>query len=306
MRVGVAVGTDRARACASREGAMPSPAVDQPQSPDASQHAWPSDRDLASLREDVAAFAERHGVPADPRDVRVAVAPYRVCPLGAHVDHQGGRVAGMALDCGVLLGFLPAPARESGADRTETETETAVGESEVLLRSDTFAGEVRFDVTRPYGEEMSVENTGSKTGVKNYEIEAAKAGEEREGADRKNASSWGALAVATAEPVAAHAARASKTELQGWAGQELPETTWAGISTNVFPARDEPWRASRPSRVSFRAKFGEIRHKTDRFLLIALFRRVRPCTAARVHDARTDIPRVPAANHRACGCLFDK
>ena len=159
MRVGVAVGTDRARACASREGAMPSPAVDQPQSPDASQHAWPSDRDLASLREDVAAFAERHGVPADPRDVRVAVAPYRVCPLGAHVDHQGGRVAGMALDCGVLLGFLPAPARKTGADRdvsrekahrTETEPEPEIGASEVLLRSDAFAGEVaRFDVTRP-------------------------------------------------------------------------------------------------------------------------------------------------------------
>lgn len=182
---------------------MPSPAVDQPQSPDASQHAWPSDRDLASLREDVAAFAERHGVPADPRDVRVAVAPYRVCPLGAHVDHQGGRVAGMALDCGVLLGFLPAPARESGADRTETETETAVGESEVLLRSDAFAGEVRFDVTRPYGDEMSVENTGAKkkTGVKNDEREAAKAGEEREGADRKNknkAPSWGAFAKGAA------------------------------------------------------------------------------------------------------------
>ena len=173
---------------------MPSPAVDQPQPPGASQHAWPSDRDLATLREDVAAFAELHGVPADPRDVRVAVAPYRVCPLGAHVDHQGGRVAGMALDCGVLLGFLPAPARESGADRTETETETAVGESEVLLRSDAFAGEVRFDVTRPYGDEMSVENTGAKTGVKNDEREAAKAGEEREGADRKNASSWGAFA----------------------------------------------------------------------------------------------------------------
>ena len=134
---------------------MPSPAVDQPQPPGASQHAWPSDRDLATLREDVAAFAELHGVPADPRDVRVAVAPYRVCPLGAHVDHQGGRVAGMALDCGVLLGFLQAPARKTGADRDEAHrnrnrNRTRVGASEVLLRSDAFAGEVaRFDVTRP-------------------------------------------------------------------------------------------------------------------------------------------------------------
>lgn len=25
---------------------------------------------------------------ADARDVRVVVAPYRICPLGAHIDHQ--------------------------------------------------------------------------------------------------------------------------------------------------------------------------------------------------------------------------
>ena len=66
----------------------------------------------------------------------------------------------------------------------------------MLLRSDAFAGEVRFDVTRPYGDEMSVENTDAKTGVNDDEREAAKkkAGEERQGADRKNASSWGAFA----------------------------------------------------------------------------------------------------------------
>ncbi|HEX2513740.1 MAG TPA: galactokinase family protein, partial [Chloroflexota bacterium] len=27
--------------------------------------------------------------------------PYRVCPLGAHVDHQDGAVTGMAIDRGV-------------------------------------------------------------------------------------------------------------------------------------------------------------------------------------------------------------
>ena len=155
---------------------MPSPAVDQPQPPGASQHAWPSDRDLAALREDVAAFAELHGVPADPRDVRVAVAPYRVCPLGAHVDHQGGRVAGMALDCGVLLGFLPAPARKTGADRddahrTETETEPEIGASEVLLRSDAFAGEVaRFDVTRPDDELPGVFAEAAATDANDTEV----------------------------------------------------------------------------------------------------------------------------------------
>ena len=177
---------------------MPSPAVDQPQPPGASQHSWPSDRDLATLREDVAAFAELHGVPADPRDVRVAVAPYRVCPLGAHVDHQGGRVAGMALDCGVLLGFLPAPARKTGADRddahrTETETEPEIGASEVLLRSDAFAGEVRFDITRPDDDAVLREATRANEEVEGDEENAGR-DEEKEAADRNRKSGWDAFA----------------------------------------------------------------------------------------------------------------
>ena len=32
-------------------------------------------------------------------------APYRVCPLGAHVDHQHGLVTGFAIDKGVDLWF---------------------------------------------------------------------------------------------------------------------------------------------------------------------------------------------------------
>ena len=174
---------------------MPSPAVDQPQPPGASQDAWPSDRDLATLREDVAAYAERHGVPADPRDVRVAVAPYRVCPLGAHVDHQGGRVAGMALDCGVLLGFLPAPARKTDEAETETETETEnpVGASEVLLRSDAFAGEVRFDITRPDDDAVLREATRANEEVEGDEENAGR-DEEKEAADRNRKSGWDAFA----------------------------------------------------------------------------------------------------------------
>ena len=31
--------------------------------------------------------------------------PYRVCPLGAHVDHQLGQVTGFAIDRGVNLEF---------------------------------------------------------------------------------------------------------------------------------------------------------------------------------------------------------
>ena len=32
-------------------------------------------------------------------------APYRICPVGAHVDHQHGLVTGFALDKGVDLWF---------------------------------------------------------------------------------------------------------------------------------------------------------------------------------------------------------
>ena len=35
--------------------------------------------------------------------------PYRICPLGAHVDHQLGLVAGFALDYGMTLTYEPVP-----------------------------------------------------------------------------------------------------------------------------------------------------------------------------------------------------
>ena len=57
--------------------------------------------------------------------------PYRVCPLGAHVDHQHGLVTGFAIDKGVDLWFN---IREDG---------------EVKLSSMTFEGEVNFHVATP-------------------------------------------------------------------------------------------------------------------------------------------------------------
>ena len=57
-------------------------------------------------------------------------APYRVCPLGAHVDHQHGLVTGFAINKGVDLWFTP------NAD------------GRVHLESLTFEGEVNFDVTQ--------------------------------------------------------------------------------------------------------------------------------------------------------------
>ena len=93
---------------------------------------WPSEDELTTLRADVVAFARSEGAgEVDPGDVRVVAAPYRVCPLGAHIDHQGGRVAGFALNCGVALAFLPTP--------------TPLPPTAVRVRTDAFAGVVRFD-----------------------------------------------------------------------------------------------------------------------------------------------------------------
>ena len=41
--------------------------------------------------------------------------PYRVCPLGAHVDHQHGLVTGFAIDKGVIQGSLPVGGLSSSA-----------------------------------------------------------------------------------------------------------------------------------------------------------------------------------------------
>ena len=57
--------------------------------------------------------------------------PYRVCPLGAHVDHQHGLVTGFAIDKGVDLWF---DVRE---------------DSKVILDSESFTGHVEFDIATP-------------------------------------------------------------------------------------------------------------------------------------------------------------
>lgn len=45
------------------------------------------------------------------RNIRHVYSPYRVCPVGAHIDHQYGHVTGFALDHGVDLMYVPT---ESG------------------------------------------------------------------------------------------------------------------------------------------------------------------------------------------------
>lgn len=41
----------------------------------------------------------------DPEDV--AFCPYRICPIGAHVDHQLGRITGLAIDRGIHFAYSP-------------------------------------------------------------------------------------------------------------------------------------------------------------------------------------------------------
>ncbi len=78
---------------------------------------------IAALRDRV---AQRAG--AESSSVRVIRSPYRICPLGAHVDHQLGEVTGMALDRALLFGFVPR------------------ADAVVRVESSNFPGSVEFTV----------------------------------------------------------------------------------------------------------------------------------------------------------------
>jgi len=46
--------------------------------------------------------------PGCANDIRFVRAPLRICPLGAHIDHQLGVVTGMTIDQSLLFAFAPA------------------------------------------------------------------------------------------------------------------------------------------------------------------------------------------------------
>jgi galactokinase len=50
-------------------------------------------------------LVNRHQI--DPSTIRVVKAPLRICPLGAHIDHQLGLVTGMTIDQSLLMAFAP-------------------------------------------------------------------------------------------------------------------------------------------------------------------------------------------------------
>ena len=72
--------------------------------------------------------------------------PYRVCPLGAHVDHQHGLVTGFAIDKGVDLWF-----NVNGSSQIDNGKLTIDNypENHVHLESQTFEGIVDFDIATP-------------------------------------------------------------------------------------------------------------------------------------------------------------
>ena len=71
--------------------------------------------------------------------------PYRVCPLGAHVDHQHGLVTGFAIDKGVDLWFNVN--EEDPLNPPVNGEERRLGH--VHLESRTFEGVVDFEIDKP-------------------------------------------------------------------------------------------------------------------------------------------------------------
>ncbi|CAM6043116.1 unnamed protein product [Sphagnum compactum] len=86
---------------------------------------WPSCVLIRKVKEKVVSMVVES---SQSEDVRVVVSPYRICPLGAHIDHQGGSVSAMAISQGVLLGFVSS------------------GNLKMRLLSGQFAGEVLFSI----------------------------------------------------------------------------------------------------------------------------------------------------------------
>ncbi len=106
---------------------------------------------LADLISNQRGKLEQTGCSTD--SIRVVVSPYRVCPIGAHSDHQLGPTLGMAVSAYTLLAFSPAVSPE------------------VHIVSDNYPGEVRFDIGRPdegrAGDDWGVYARGAAHAVKN-------------------------------------------------------------------------------------------------------------------------------------------
>ncbi|KAK6139722.1 hypothetical protein DH2020_026532 [Rehmannia glutinosa] len=113
---------------------------------------WPSESEMNLIRTKVAEMSGK-----DSKEVRVVVSPYRICPLGAHIDHQGGIVSAMTINKGILLGFVPSD------------------DSQVLIQSGQFKGEVRFSVDEEQlpGNAAKLNDLGRAKGSSNSQEECS-------------------------------------------------------------------------------------------------------------------------------------
>lgn len=64
----------------------------------------------------------------DSADIRQIFMPYRICPLGAHIDHQGGHVLGRTINTGTALVYVP------------------LDKAELQLASPNFTGSITFPI----------------------------------------------------------------------------------------------------------------------------------------------------------------
>ncbi|MBI4229144.1 MAG: hypothetical protein HY693_05400 [Deltaproteobacteria bacterium] len=91
---------------------------------------------LSQLKEELVAFLKkRESVPEG--ELSFVVSPYRICPLGAHIDHQGGPVLGMTIEAYTILAFMPLAAPK------------------VRLHSMNYPGVVEFDLQKIGPPDMS-------------------------------------------------------------------------------------------------------------------------------------------------------
>lgn len=86
---------------------------------------------MKSLEDRVKFLKEKHReiYGSSERPLSAVFAPYRICPLGAHVDHQLGRVSGMTMTSGIVLVF--------SANKTRR----------VRLSSLNYSGDVKFGIS---------------------------------------------------------------------------------------------------------------------------------------------------------------
>jgi len=63
-------------------------------------------------------------------EVKFVFSPYRISPIGAHIDHQGGPVLGMTIDAYTILAYIP------------------INESKVRIYSTNYPGVVEFNLDK--------------------------------------------------------------------------------------------------------------------------------------------------------------